>query len=291
MKTNFNLFANHTITDKDSVKVAIDIYKSFIPANEDEKKIALNSLIELINEGNENNEKIAVSVIADSENIVKALIPSIALTPSEMTKSAKRRNAVNYAVSYTQFKIIEDGKNYVVREFLAPVTLAKVYKHLCDKYAFSHADGKVTKTDREKALSVIFNGAEKALRLFCCGAFAYENITDKMPKLVYMTDEEKALYTDSPSKAKAEKQIKALATALEIDGNFKRIHGLALYKKCYTLDSRMTPRTADGLAILQAFITLSRYAINGIELPELIDKGGILHTEENISTDSVFTFA
>ena len=112
-----------------------------------------------------------------------------------------------------------------------------------------------------------------------------------MPSLIRMTDEEKALYGDNPSKAKAEKQIKALAEALDIKGAFKRIHGLALYKKCYTLDQRMQPKTADALSILQAFITLSRYAVNGIELPDLIDKGGILHTEEAKQTDNVITFA
>jgi hypothetical protein len=286
-----NLFANHTITDKESVKVAIDIYKSFVPANEEEKQTALDTLIDLINEGNENNEMLAVSEVAHAENIVKALIPTITLSPSEMAKSNARKNAVNYAVSYVQFKIIEDGKNYVVRETLAPVTLAKVYKYLCEEYASGHADRKVTKADREKALSVIFGGTEKALKLFCCGAFAYENITDKMPTLIKMTDDEKALDGDTPSKAKAEKQIKALATALDINGNFKRIHGLALYKKCYTLDQRMQPKTADGLSIMQSFITLAKYAINGIELPDLIDKGGILHTEDAKQTDNVFTFA
>ena len=288
---NFDLFANHSITNLDSVKEAVKIYESFVPTTEEEAKFARESLIDLINKGNEENETLAVSVVAHSDSIVKALVPSITLTPSELAKSNTRKNAVNYAVSYEQFKITENGKKYEVRKTLAPVTLAKVYKYLCEEYAFGHADRKVTKADREKALSVIFNGSEKALRLFCIGAFSYENIADKMPTLIYMSDEEKALYSDSPSKAKAEKQIKALAKALEIDGNFKRIHGLALYKKCYIVDQKMQPKTADGLAILQAFITLSRYAINGIELPELIDKGGILHTEDAKQTDSVITFA
>ena len=285
------LFANHSITDFESVKEAVKIYESFVPANDEEAKKAREALLDLINEGNENNEALAVSEIASSENIVKALIPEITLTPSELAKSNARKNAVSYAVSYKQFKIALVNNKYEVRQTLAPVTLAKVYKYLYESYAFSHADRKVTKADREKALSVIFNGSEKALRLFCIGAFSYENIADKMPTLIYMSDEEKALYSDSPSKAKAEKQIKALAKALDIDGNFKRIHGLALYKKCYTIDQKMQPKTADGLAILQAFITLSRYATNGIELPELVDKNGILHTEEAKQTDSVVIFA
>lgn len=285
------LFANHSVTDFESVKEAVKIYEAFVPANEEEAKKAREALLALIEEGNENNEALAVSVVAHAENIVKALVPVIALSPSDLAKSNVRKNAVNYAIAYEQFKVIENGKKYEIRKTLAPVTLAKVYKYLCEEYAFGHADRKVTKADREKALSVIFNGSEKALRLFCCGAFAYENITDKMPTLIKMSDEEKTLYGENPSKAKAEKQIKALATALEIDGSFKRIHGLALYKKCYTLDQKMQPKTADGLTVLQAFITLSRYAINGIELPDLIDKGGILHTEEAKQTDSVITFA
>ena len=130
MKTNFNLFANHSITDYDSVKVAVKTYESFVPSNEEEAKIARDSLIDLINKGNADNEALAVSNVADSDNIVKALIPAITLTPAELTKSNVRKNAVNYAVSYKQFRIALVNGKYEVRQFDSPVTLVKVYKYL-----------------------------------------------------------------------------------------------------------------------------------------------------------------
>lgn len=286
------LFANITISAKEDVAKAIEIYKSFVPANEDERKRAISALLEIIEEGNADIEKRALYEIAKNDDIIKALIPHIDLDERTKAKSALRKNAVHLAVSYPQFKIIEDGKLYVVKEFYKPVTVVNVVNFLVDMAKFNHADGKATKADRENALAKVLNGSNRALQLFCIGAFSYENIADKMPTLAYMSEEENAVFGGTPSKAKAEKQIKALASALNIEGDFRRIHGLALYKKCYTLDQKMTPKTADAVSILQAFITIARYAINGIEMPEMIDKGGVLYAEKAVDlSDNIFTFA
>lgn len=284
------LFANVSVSTKEDVAEAIKIYKSFVPANEEEHKKAVEALLDVIEEGNRENERRAIYECIKSEDIIKYLIPTIDLNARDLAKSNVRRNAVHLAVSYAQFKIVEDKKNYIVRTTYAPVTVAKVVKFLADLEAFGHAENRTTKADREKALAKVMNGAERVLQLFCTGAFAYENIADKLPNIIRMSEEEVAVFGGTPSKAKAEKQIKALAKALNIEGDFHRVHGLALYKKCYTLDAKMTPKTADITTILQAFITISRFAVNKIDLPDLVDKGGVLLAEKEVDTNEVFTF-
>lgn len=296
MKTNFaNLFDGLTITDTDSVVKAIEAYKSFVPTTEEEHIEARNALIDFINKGNEEIEALAISEVAKSDDIVKALIPSITLSEADKAKSFKRKMSVYLAVSYPQFAIARDNtavtEQYIVRKKVVPVTLAKVFKYICEDKAFGHADMKITKDDRAAALAQIFNGSERALQLFCYGAFAYEHITD-LPKTITLSEDEAKIYADgTPSKAKAEKHIKALAEALKVDGSFKRIHGLALYKKCYTLDAKMTPKTADALTVLQSFIIIARYAVNGLELPEVVDRGNILFTDIAVDTDTTLIFS
>ena len=297
MKTNFDfatLFAGMSISSANDVAEAVKVYKSFVPTDEAEHEGARTALIDFINNSNADIEALAISKVAEADDIVKALIPSITLTEADKNKSFKRKNAVYLAVSYPQFAVEKDTKaqteQYVIRTRIVPVTIAKVFKYLCDKKAFGHADRKVTKADREMSMAHILNGSERALQLFCYGAFSYEHIADKLPKMVKLTEAEAELY-GTPSKAKAEKHIKALAEAFGIDGSFKRIHGLALYKKCYTLDAKMTPKTADALTVLQNFIIISRFAINGLELPDVVDKGGVLFTDTAVDTDTTFIFS
>ena len=86
-------------------------------------------------------------------------------------------------------------------------------------------------------------------------------------------------FKDKPSKADAERLVTMLAKALNLDIKYKRVHGLSLYKKCYTLDRKMQPTITDTLQVLQDFIILSRYAKNDLELPSEKDKAGIFATE------------
>ena len=138
MKTNFdfaNLFNGLTVTDTDSVAEAIKTYKSFTPANDEEHKAALTALIDFINNGNKEIEALAISKVATDENIVKAMLPEIAVSEAEKTKSFKRKMAVYLAVSYPQFAIAKDTtaqtEQYIVRKKIVPVTLAKVFKYIC----------------------------------------------------------------------------------------------------------------------------------------------------------------
>lgn len=294
--TNFaNLFAGMSISNTEDVVSAIAKYKSFIPTCEEEHTEAREALVNFITEQNTELEARAVSEVAKSDDIIKTLIPTLTLSEADKTKSFKRKMAVYLAVSYPQFAVERDtnanSEQYTVRKKIVPVTLAKVYKYLCEQRAFGHADNKVTKEDRASALAQIFNGSERALQLFCLGAFKYEHIAEKMPKIITLTEEEAKLYGGDGSKAKAEKHIKALAEALKIDGSFKRVHGLALYKKCYTLDAKLTPKTVDALTVLQSFIIVSRYAVNGLELPEVVDKGNVLFKDEAVDTDTTLTFS
>lgn len=288
MKT---IFANIEIKNLDGVKECVDAYKHFIPASESEKAEALEALISRIEEANANLRAEALAEITRAEDIVKALIPSIVLTEAEKAKSNVRKNAVAFAVSYPCFIVTEDEGSFTVREISKAVTLADVAKALVDIYAFNHADMQPTKADREKAVRTIVNGNARSLALFTTGAFAYENVADKLPKVMGMTEEEEKTFGGSPSKAKAERQIKALADAFGIDASkFKRVHGLALYKKCYTLDARFQPRTVDALTVLQSFIIVARYAINDLDLPDLVDKGGVLATIEKAERADTVSF-
>ena len=246
MKT---MFANITITNLDGVKEAVKTYKSFVPTTQEEADSAWEALQECIENANTDLKNAKISEIVNADDIIAALVPVIEITDAERLKSNTRKMKVALAVAYPQFIVTEskeDGITY--REIATPVTLANIVKYLVDLYAFGNADGRPTKANREKALRKVFNGNARSLALFTTGAFAYENIADKLPSLMGMTEEEAQTFGGTPSKAKAEKQIKALATAFGIDATkFKRIHGLALYKKCYTLDNRMQPRTVDGL--------------------------------------------
>ena len=286
MKNKF--FVNTTIHSLEDIKTAVELFHSFVFVN-DERNQAIAELSALIDEYNAELKATAVFEVVNTGNIFGALVPTITIGTDEVKSAVKRKRAVYNAVSYIQWKIIEKDGAYEIKAIIKALTLRDIYTALCELNATAHADGEVTTADRKKALETIINADfANALRLFMFGAYRFENIADKLKDFSVKADEEHALFTTAtPSKANAEKQIKQTATALGMgDIAFKRAHGLTLYKRTYTVDRYHQPKVADILDFAQDFIISARYAKNNIELPEILDKGGIFTVDEVVKTDN-----
>jgi len=294
MNTKSKFFANVTINSKEDFKELLKVYNSFVFV-ENEKEEAIKELVAIVNSFSLELENNALSVYANADNIIDSLIPSITLTDRESNNDNLKVKKVYNSVSYKQYRVIEDGNGYVIKERDIPVTLSKIKTYLSERYAFGHADMKVKKEDREKAENLIINNdVRKALKLFMYSAYKAENIADKVEFNFFsksVTEDENKLFIDfKPSKAIAEKQINKLAESLNIDVKFMKIHGLDFYKSCYKKNVKGRIEIPELIKVLQDFIITARYAKNGIELPKVKDKAGIFEIEE-VTENDVLSFS
>lgn len=294
MKSKF--FTNTTIHSLEDIKQAINTFKSF-KFVDDEKTQATADLLKMIDAYNVELKNNAIDTIADAENIIQAMIPVIDMDNKTRKSNALRKRAVYNAVSYKHYKVTDKGGKHEIRQTTKAVTIRDIYTRLCELNATSHADGKVTKADREKARSSIVGNVANAnaIKLFLIGAYRFENVTDVLKDITPPTcdDATYKLFIDAkPSKANAEKQIRHIAkTMITDDIEYKRVHGLTLYKRTYTIDKYHQAKIVDALDFLQDFIITSRYAKNEIELPDVQDKGGIFKVDDaDATTDNVITF-
>lgn len=293
MSITRKFFPNNTINKAEDINVLVSAFKSFVFAD-GERAEAIKEMTAIIDEFNTELKKSAVGSVANSENIISAMIPDITIDEKTAKSDRLRKRAVLTAISYKQYKV--DTVKNEIRVTDRAVTIRDIFAYLCDSFASAHADQKVKKEDRTKAENKILPTATaKALRLFMIGAFRFENVADTT-NIVYnfnaTNTEENALFlTATPSKANAEKQIKATATALELgEINFKRVHALTLYKRAYTIDKGHQPKIASLLDFVQDFIISARYAKNSITLPNATDKGGIFSTEDTTAEENVWKF-
>ena len=294
MTTTRKFFVNTTITTTEDIKRLVSTFRAFHFVN-NERAEALAELTAIIDEYNEELKNSAVGTIANSDDIMTALVPSIVIDEKTAKSNNARKRAVLNAVSYTQYKV--DTEKNEIRATVRAVTVRDVFAYKCNLLASKHADRKITKDDREKAKKQVLTEEQtNALRLFMIGAFRFENVADAT-NVTYnfnATDtEENALFlTATPSKANAEKQIKTTASALGLgEINFKRAHALTLYKRAYTIDKGHQAKTVDILDFMQDFAISARYAKNNIALPEVNDRAGIFANEDTATdSDNVFKF-
>lgn len=291
MKTKF--FESTAIHSTEDIKTAIDRFNSFVFVN-NERNEALAELSALIDEYNDELKSNALFAVVNSGDIFNALIPAITIGAEEVKSATKRKRAVYNAVSYPQWRLTEKDGKHELRAIEKAVTLRDIHTALCNLYATEHADRKITKCDREKAMTAIMSADTlQALRLFMYGAYRFENIADKVARDWRATiTEENAIFTEAtPSKNNAEKQIKLTAQTIGLENiAFKRAHALTLYKRAYTIDRYQQPKVADILDFAHDFIISARYAKNNIELPDMLDKGGIFAVEEQVKTENIITF-
>ena len=291
MKTKF--FADITINSAEDIRNAVSRFQSFVFAD-GEKEVATKELLSLIAEYNDDLKKSAVYTVANADNILSAMIPSITLTEAESKSDRLRKKAVYNAISYIQYKVTEKDGKHEIRQTEKAVSVRDIFEYICNSLATKHADGKITKEDRTKAESTILSAdAKKAFQLFMFSAYRFENVADLTKNCSVSADteeDEKLFITAEPSKAKAEKQVKALAKTIGFEIPFKRSHALTLYKRAYTVDKFHQAKTVSVLDFAQDFIISARYAKNAIEMPEIIDKAGIFVADEIPKVDSVITF-
>lgn len=286
-------FINNTITTAEDISALVSAFRSFHFVN-NERAEALAELTAIIDEFNAELKNTAVGTIANSDNIVSAMIPAFTIDEKTAKNSNARKRAVLNAISYEVYKV--DTEKNEIRKTTRAVTVRDIYAYNCDLLASKHADSKVTKQDRENAKRQIVNTATAdAFRLFMVGAFRFENVSEDLIKdfnFSANSEEYKLFLLDKPSKANAEKQIKKTAENIGLEAiPFRRIHALTLYKRAYTIDKGHQPKVADILDFTQDFIISARYAKNNIELPDTTDKSGIFATEDTASTaDNVWKF-
>lgn len=282
-----------TINSAEDIKTAVAHFQSFVFAD-GEKEVATKELIGLIEDYNATLKTTAIREVTTAEcGMLNALVPSITLDAQTAKSDRLRKRAVYNAVAYTQYKVTEKDGKHEVRQTEKAITIRDIYTAFCDSLAFKHADMKVTKDDRKKAEELIIGKDEKtALALFIAGAYRFENVADALKDItIKASAEDSALYLDgTPSKAKAEKQIKRTAEMLGLgEINFKRSHALTLYKRAYTIDRYHQAKVVDALDFLQDFIISARYAKNNIEMPDIIDKSA-LFVVEDAPTDNAIIF-
>ncbi|MEE1084553.1 MAG: hypothetical protein UH850_12590 [Paludibacteraceae bacterium] len=298
MSTTRKFFPNHSIHSHEDIKTLVSAFQAFHFVD-NERADALREMGEMIAEYNEEIRENKIAEIATAENgIISAMIPTINIDAEKAKKSAYRVSAVQFAISYNQYELITNNGRQEIKRVEKAVTVRDVYKYLLDLLKQAHADNtKNTKEDRERAEMRIIGSVEnlQAIRMFMYCAYRFENV--KLDEETFVTfralteDENKMLFA-KPSKANAEKQIKWLASSLGLgDIAYKREHGLTLYKKTYTVNTKMQATVADALAVVQAFITITRYSKNGIEMPETKDRGNLFATVETAkNTDDIITF-
>lgn len=286
-------FVNHTISTAEDINRLVADFRAFHFV-ENERADAIKELTAIIDDYNEDLKKSAVSAIVNSGNIISAMIPEFTIDEKTAKSDRARKRAVLNAISYDCFKV--DTIKGEIRKSVRAVTIRDIHAFLCDMEAFKHADFTITKQDREKAKNTIVDSkTAQAFRLFMIGAFRFENVADTT-NIAYIfseqhTDENALFLSSTPSKANAEKQIKATATACGLgEIPFKRAHALTLYKRAYTIDRGHQAKTADILDFAQDFIISARYAKNGIELPDVSDNGGIFSIEDTASAENVWKF-
>lgn len=292
MKTKF--FADITINSAEDIKNAVSRFQSFVFAD-GEKEVATKELLTLIADHNETLKASAVGAIANADNILSALVPSITIDEKTAKSDRLRKKAVYNAVSYVQYKVTEKDGKHEIRQTEKAVTIRDIFDHLCNIYANGHADMKIRKEDRTKAENRILTAdAKHALHLFMVGAYRFENVADilKGVSVKADTDTESKLFLEStPSKANAEKQIKHTAVSIGFgEIAFRRSHALTLYKRAYAVDKFHQAKTVSVLDFAQDFIISARYAKNAIEMPDIIDKAGIFVADEIPKVDNVITF-
>lgn len=298
--SNSKFFPGVVIDSAEAIATTVNAFKAFEFAP-GERAEAIKEITRLIDDYNTDLRVKAAGEILMAPDFIAAMIPAITLDAPTASNSNKRKRAVINAVSYPQYTITEKNGTHEIRKRVKALTVRDLFADLVDLAATKHADNKPTKADRDGAKATLIPAYRAdALRLFTYSAYRFENITESVQAFGVLnshgiTDGDKALFlTDKPSKANAEKQIKALSRLLDFDGGdaiaWKRVHGLALYKRAYTVDRFHQAKTADALDLLQDFITVARYAKNGIPLPEIIDRGDIFASQEAESEAEAWTF-
>lgn len=294
MKTYFE---NLVISSRSDISAVCETWKAMDISDKTESNFALvKNALDLFNVTMKNG---AVSVMLYDENHnvrpLRDILVSLSCIPVSVTEKDKQNaqrvaNAVCGAVNVRKWSVtMTSEKNLAFNGHGKNIiTFSDLVKMRTAFYTNGHADGKKKAEDRTKALADLINGENLDFFMaFRHSAFMLENVNDSTEKAQFDLDEKSAGIFSKISKSASEKWVKLLGEkVLEKDIAFHKCHALYIAKRIYTANGKAIVKH-DRETLINAFVTATRYAFNGLDIPE-IEKEKTFADSTNNMTDEYY---